>query len=343
MKFKKTILGIACVILSQSSFAQSQNGSIPMIPNQGNASGNVPMVPTIPNNMQNSEPVLPNSIPSDNSGNIPSGYEQTRGVPTEQNSNDPVARALTILNADVSKIRQINKDLYKKGKVLNESPTPAAKHANTVIAAHLHPGAISPVVRLAKGITSTIVLTDVTGKPWPLINFDGLSSEDFVIKRLDKPAPDGFILSITPMSTHASGNLILVLKELDSPISVDFITGQKEVDVKTEIRVQGKGPNAGGMSIGMPNGIDTQLLSVLQGVTPAGSKQLKTSSNAVQVWLAKDEKYMYVRTRYKIMSPAFENVTSSPDGTFAYKMTKVPVVLFKMAEGKFGEFTVDGF
>jgi hypothetical protein len=52
---------------------------------------------------------------------------------------------------------------------------------------------------------------------------------------------------------------------------------------------------------------------------------------------------MYVRTRYKIMSPAFDHVTSSPDGTYAYKMIPVPVVLFKVADGRFGEFSVDGF
>jgi hypothetical protein len=43
------------------------------------------------------------------------------------------------------------------------------------------------------------------------------------------------------------------------------------------------------------------------------------------------------------MSPAFDNVTQSPDGTFAYKMIPVSVVLFKVEDGRFGEFTVDGF
>ena len=95
------------------------------------------------------------------------------------------------------------------------------------------------------------------------------------------------------------------------------------------------------VSIGMPSSMDSALLSILQGVAPSSSKPLTTSTNAVQAWLARDGS-MYVRTRYKVMAPAFENVTSSPDGTYAYKMVPVPSVLYKTDDGRFGEFVVEG-
>jgi len=133
-----------------------------------------------------------------------------------------------------------------------------------------------------------------------------------------------------------------VLKDLNSTISIDFVPAQTEVDSRTEIRVQSRGPNTQMMAIGLPSSLDTSLLSVLQGVAPSGTRELKTSTPAVQAWSTRDGS-MYIRTRYKIMSPAFENVTSSPDGTYAYKMVPVPVILYKAEEGRIGEFTVEGF
>lgn len=277
---------------------------------------------------------------------LPSGLPQDSSGMSYQNQNrgqiDPVEATINILNTPDGKIRQLNRDLYGKGKVMNEYPTTPPKSVNGVLTASLAPGATPPVIRLAKNRTSAIIITDITGQPWPIVNYDGLSEDDFTVKRLDNPSPDGYVLSITPKGAFVNGNLAIILKGLPSPLSIDFVSAQKEVDAKTEIRVQAKGPNTQYSSIGVPDGIDTALLSILQGVAPQGSKALRVSSNAVQAWLAKDGK-MYVRTRYKVMSPAFENVTSSPDGTYAYKMVPVPVVLYKAAEGRFGEFNVDGF
>jgi intracellular multiplication protein IcmK len=256
--------------------------------------------------------------------------------------NDAAERSLNVINSSDERIRELNREFYKKSRVINEGPVTAPKANNGVITAHVSPGSTSPVVRLFKNRTSTIVITDMSGQPWPIANYDGLSDEDFTVKRLDNPAPDGYVLSITPKGAFVSGNLVLSLKGLVTPLNIEFVSAQKDVDVSTEIRVQAKGPNTQFTNIGLPTSVDTALLSVLQGVAPVGAKELKVSSNAVQAWLAKDGS-MYVRTRYKIMSPAFDNVTSSPDGTYAYKMIPVAVVLFKVEDGRFGEFTVDGF
>lgn len=295
------------------------------IPNPAQAQGQVTAVPS----------QLPAGLPQDSTTVMTQNRTQGGGY-------DPIDAALNVLNTPDSKIRQINKDFYRKGKVISETPTNPPKTVNGVVVAHLSPGAVSPVVRLAKNRTTAIVVTDMSGQPWPIINYDGLSEEDFIVKRLDGPSPDGYVLSVTPRGVFVSGNLALVLKGLPSPITIDFVSAQKEVDARTEIRVQAKGPNTQFNSVGLPDSLDTNLLSVLQGVAPSNAKPLKVNTAAVQAWLAKDGS-MYVRTRYKVMSPAFENVTSSPDGTFAYKMVAVPVVLYKAADGRFGEFTVEGF
>lgn len=293
--------------------------------------------PNLPNSMP--APSVQNVTPTQPAGGLPqdANYSRSSGTP------DAVEATINILNTSNQKIRDLNKDLYKKGKVINESPVAAPKSVNNMVVAHVTPGSVSPVVRVARNRTTSIIITDVTGQPWPIVNYAGLSEEDFVVQRLDNPSPDGYVLSITPKGTFVTGNLTLILNGLPTPLNIDFVSAQKEVDSTTEIRVQKRGPNAPQFSsIGLPDTLDNTLLSVLQGVAPSNSKVLNVSSNAVQAWLSSDGS-MYVRTRYKIMAPAFEQRTSSPDGTFAYKMVAVPVVLYKADEGRDGQFTVEGF
>jgi intracellular multiplication protein IcmK len=321
-------------------------GAVPPSDNNGINYGGV-------NNISGQKKVSPNLVdpasaqqqtmgtPSTPPAGLPGNYTGS-SIQRNVNPDDPTEKALGILNVDEQRIRELNRELYKKSRVLNEGPVTAPKAVSGVITTFVSPGSTSPVVRLFKNRTSTIIVTDMTGQPWPILNFDGYADEDFIIKRLDNPSPDGYVLSITPKGAFVAGNLALVLKGLPTPLNIEFVSAQKEVDVSTELRVQAKGPNTQFTSVGLPTSLDTALLSVLQGVAPTGAKELKVSSNAVQAWLAKDGS-MYVRTRYKIMSPAFDNVTQSPDGTFAYKMIPVSVVLFKVEDGRFGEFTVDGF
>ena len=330
---------VSAAPVSAAPISGGTNAGINYNPSAGNLDGRKDVIPA--NNLPNSipNPSAQNVMPNQPAGGLPQdAYVAGRNGGTP----DAVETTIQILNTPDKRIRQMNKDLYNKGKVINEAPGVAAKSVNGMVVAHLSPGSVSPVIRISKNRTTAIIVTDMTGQPWPIVNYDGLSEEDFTVKRLDNPAPDGYVLSITPKGAHATGNLTLVLKGLASPLNIDFIPGQKEFDAKSEVRVQGRGPNTVFTSIGAPESLDSTLLSILQGVAPAGTKELKVSSGAAQAWLAKDGA-MYLRTRYKVMAPAFEHVTSSPDGTFAYKMVAVPVVLYKAGEGRFGEFAIDGF
>lgn len=301
---------------------QARDGQVPNPVTAANSQGQIIATPTTP----------PTGLPQDET------YVQQQQVPKV----DDIQATIEVLNASKKKIRELNRDLYNQGKVLGETPITPPRSVNGMLSASLSPGATPPVIRLFKNRTTTIVLTDMSGQPWPISNYDGLPAEDFIVKRLDKPAPEGSIISITPRGASVSGNLSLVLKGINSAVVLDFVPAQKEMDAKTEIRVQAAGPNTQFKSVGLPQALDTALLSVLQGVAPDGSKPLSVSTNAAQAWLNKDGS-MYIRTRYQLLSPAFENRTSSPDGTYAYKMVSVPVVLFKTEDGRFGNFQLSGF
>ena len=84
------------------------------------------------------------------------------------------------------------------------------------ISANIAPNSTPPVVRTSKNTTTTIVITDMSGQPWPVLNYDGLSEEDFVVKRLD--SPQGFIFSITPKGSFVQGNLVIIPEGLNSSL-----------------------------------------------------------------------------------------------------------------------------
>jgi intracellular multiplication protein IcmK len=90
--------------------------------------------------------------------------------------------------------------------------------------------------------------------------------------------------------------------------------------------VPGIGPNAVYVQNGIPDTINPILFDVLNGVAPKGSKELKVTGGGItQAWLL--NKKMYLRTNLTVTSPGWQSTMSSADGTHAYQLQPVPVIL----------------
>ena len=120
-----------------------------------------------------------------------------------------------------------------------------------------------------------------------------------------------------------------------------LIPGQKAVDYRVDLRVQGYGPNAKGLLAdeGLPPQADDTLLHILDGVAPDGSQRLTISGGDALAWLFKDK--MYVRTSLTILSPGWVATMTSADGTHAYEMMRSPVLLVSW-HGKVMQLKVEG-
>lgn len=278
--------------------------------------------------------VAPNSLPMDSGPNM----QNLRGV----ENLSPTQAAYYIVNSDPSRIRELKKDMYDRTRVLNEPAYPLAKPVTTSIVVDMSPGSAPPSIRLSKNMPSSIVLTDATGSPWPISNYQIGPADAFDVKRMDRSATDGgSILSITPNSDNAVGSLVLYLQGTNTTISLQLITGQKVYDSRADVRVQGSGPNARYNSASLPASIDNRLLSFLSDVPSPDAKQLVVSSGLLKAWKTRDNK-MFIKSPYPLMAPAFENVTRSSDGSYAYKLNPVPVVSIKMQD-RFVEVGISGF
>lgn len=202
---------------------------------------------------------------------------------------------------------------------------------------NLSPGSTPPVIRLSQGFVSSLVFLDSTGAPWPISAYDLGDPSAFNIQ-WDKTSNT---LIIQSNNLYTYGNLAVRLKGLNTPVMLTLIPGQKAVDYRVDLRVQGYGPNAKSMPMdnGLPPSASDILLHVLDGVPPAGSTRLTVSGGDARVWMLNGK--MFVRTNLTILSPGWLGSMTSADGMHAYEMQKSPVLLVSW-HGKVMQLKVEG-
>ncbi len=222
---------------------------------------------------------------------------------------------------------------YAKASTVGMPPRPAA----TSQFVNLSPGSTPPVIRLSQGFVSSLVFLDSTGAPWPINAYDLGDPSSFNVQ-WDKT---GNTLIIQASTLYTYGNLAVRLKGLNTPVMLTLIPGQKAVDYRVDLRVQGYGPNAKPMTMdnGLPPSASDILLHVLDGVPPGGSARLVVSGGDARAWLLNEK--MFVRTNLTILSPGWLGSMTSADGMHAYEMQKSPVLLVSW-HGKVMQLKVEG-
>jgi len=222
---------------------------------------------------------------------------------------------------------------YAQASTAGTPPKPTA----TSQFVNLSPGSTPPVIRLSQGFVSSLVFLDSTGAPWPISAYDLGDPSAFNIQ-WDKTSNT---LMIQAIKLYNYGNLAVRLRGLNTPVMLTLIPGQKAVDYRVDLRVQGYGPNAKSMPLeeGLPPHANDVLLHILEGVPPAGSRRLIVSGGDARAWLSNEK--MYIRTNLTILSPGWLASMTSADGTHAYEMQKSPVLLVSW-HGKVMQLKVEG-
>lgn len=202
-------------------------------------------------------------------------------------------------------------------------PTIPPKPISTTLMVNLAPGSTPPAIRLAQGYISSLVFVDSTGAPWPVAAYD-IGDPKIVNIQWDGKSN---IMMMQATSPYSSGNLVIRLVGLETPVTLELVSGQRVVDYRTDIHVPGFGPNTKDLPTGtaLPESANQLLLSILDGVAPPGSTQLKVIGGDCQAWLLGDK--MYLRTRLTVLSPGWIGKMSSPDGMMAYEMVVASTVL----------------
>lgn len=230
------------------------------------------------------------------------------------------------------------RELYQQSELADiTTPNAPPKPTATSQFVNLSPGSTPPVIRLSQGFVSSLVFLDSTGSPWPISAYDLGDPAAFNIQ-WDKTSNT---LMIQALRLYNYGNLAVRLRGLNTPVMLTLIPGQKAVDYRVDLRIQGYGPHAKSMPMeeGIPPSANNILLHVLDGVPPEGSQRLTVSGGDARAWIANDK--MYIRTNLTILSPGWIGSMTSADGMHAYEMQKSPVLLVSW-HGKIMQLKVEG-
>jgi intracellular multiplication protein IcmK len=249
--------------------------------------------------------------------------------------NNMMQQNMPLTPQQVVKLRQLIDTSQRAAAI---PPTIPPKPVSTTLIVNLAPGSTPPAIRLAQGYISSLVFVDSTGAPWPIAAYD-IGDPKIVNIQWDGKSN---IMMMQAISPYSSGNLVIRLVGLDTPVTLELVSGQRVVDYRTDIHVPGTGPNAKELptGTGLPNSANQLLLSVLDGVAPTGSRLLTVTGGDCQAWLLNDR--MYLRTRLTVLSPGWIGKMSSPDGMMAYEMQKTSSVLVSQY-GNPIELKVEGF
>jgi intracellular multiplication protein IcmK len=212
------------------------------------------------------------------------------------------------------------------------------KPVSSTLMINLAPGTTPPAIRLAQGYVSTLVFVDSSANPWPIASYDVGDPKASTIQWDGKSN----ILLIQAVAPYSESNLVVRLVGLPMPITLVLVSGQREVDYRTDLHVSGLGPNTKDLPTGtrLPDSANQLLLGVLDGIAPPGSKQLTIKGGNCQAWLMGEK--MYLRTRQTVLSPGWVGKMTSPDGMNAYEIQKTSSILISQY-GEPVELKVEGF
>lgn len=241
---------------------------------------------------------------------LPAGVAQQ----TAPNFDEVLTQTLGLTPAQ---IRELRRQQNLRQRAASELPVTPPKQVMGSVSASPSPGSAPPVIRLFTGYASALTFVDSTGSLWPIENYAVGHDKMFDVRRMD--SEKGSILSVVPLGTYAQSNLVVFLRGLSSPIVLSFVTGQKEVDLRTDVRIQGLGPNAQVSVGGLPASTNPTLYTLLEGVAPSDAKELRMQGGEGRAWLSKTGR-LYLRTAMKVISPAWIGSARSADGMSAYEM-----------------------
>ena len=105
------------------------------------------------------------------------------------------------------------------------------------------PGAVPQVIRLTAGYSSTVMFQDATGEPWPVLSIVLGNARAFQATQPKVEAEDGEaqsgvrnrtgtaranvasnVVSLVPLTNHASSNLMVTLEDAPYPVVLHLIT-----------------------------------------------------------------------------------------------------------------------
>jgi intracellular multiplication protein IcmK len=189
-----------------------------------------------------------------------------------------------------------------------------------------------PAIAVQGGFVSTINVVDAYGRPWPIVRYSLGNPKAFTASVAGNSA------AISDLQPYAQSNLALYLQGEATPLMVALVPGAQSdsgggvVDYSVRIRVNNPEPGLPAPAGGMAGGADytNTLLSIVQGVGPAGAKHLRVVGDPARVeawtWEGPRGTRLLLRAPATVIAPAWLATMQGPGGIQAWVLPDVHVV-----------------
>ena len=245
-----------------------------------------------------------------------------------------------------SQIKDVNRRLDGVIAAENYRNLPPAKPVTSVTKVSLAPGASIPVLRVAPGKNSTLVITDSTGAPWPVLEVM-CGAETFSCVEPVAGTRTNMVV-VNSNSIGDETNISIFLAGANAPLILTMVGDQAVSDYRMDLVIQAAGPNATRAEVRSnvaSINTNTQLQELLQGITPSGLSALSVRgslSDSVQAWSDASGSRTYLRTPMQLVSPGALQVGRLVDGAYGYIIPRSEVVTFA-SHGKLYDVMLGGF
>ena len=247
-------------------------------------------------------------------------------------------------------IKQLEHRFGDASRAQEEGQQQMAAPVSRMVSTSFAPGQATSIVQTVRGYPTAISFFDATGQPWPVgwntnsnasnvnggTNCNSSSSGggpdvDVVGFYVCVPVKGSNTIEITPTSLVPRGGLVVDLEGAPKPLSFLLIAGHNIYDADLSIHVGDRGPKAKILVDTRPGAPVTgapYLNAMLEGIAPSSATPLSVqgvSPDDVRAWKLGDE--TFIRTRFTLMSPAWDASESGEGGVTIYAIPNTPVVL----------------
>lgn len=260
----------------------------------------------------------------------PQNTSATAGLPPLPEAkafHNAVQGAMPLSAGQIAQLREA----INASRQAQEAPLSPATPQLATINARLGVGE-PPSISVQSGYVSTLNVVDAYGRAWPIVRYSVGNPKAFNVSIAGNSA------AISDLQPYAQSDLALYLQGEAVPLMVALNPGAAGprgggvVDYAVRLRVNAAEPGLPQPVGGAAGGAEytNALLSLVQGVPPAGAKSLKVLGDPARVsawtWEGPRGKRLLLRAPATVIAPAWIATMRGPAGIEAWVLPDVKVV-----------------
>ncbi|MEC8882700.1 MAG: DotH/IcmK family type IV secretion protein [Pseudomonadota bacterium] len=259
-----------------------------------------------------------------------------------------VAQTVSPLSPEQAKeIRQLWNESQRMTTYKGAAP-PEPINSSKIIS--LDNGTLPTLVRLSAGYVSVLAFYDSTGAIWPIRGYDiGNPSAVNIVwnegSTEEEQAGESFgnTLLLQAQTLYKTTNLVVMLRGLNTPVIVELIPGQQQVDYRMDIQVPKRGPlakNAVSSDATSPYNVPEYMVDLINNIPPPKSIQAHVLGGDAQAWIYK--KRLLIRTPLEIISPAWSSKVNGANGHVHVYELPLTSTLVALNNGEVVKLKIEG-